>query len=82
MSKPEAIEPQQPTILVPPASRQRGGARPGAGQPRRAGNQPIERVEIKFGESELAEIEVARGGLSRSGFIREAALREARKARP
>lgn len=48
------------------------------GQPRRAGDQPIIRVEIRFGESEVAEIDAARGKVDRSTAIRDAVLAWAR----
>lgn len=52
---------------------------PGRGRPKRAGDQPIVRVEIKFGESEIAEVDEARGDTDRGTYIRNAVLREARR---
>lgn len=48
------------------------------GQPRRAGDQPIVRVEVKFGESEIAEVDRARGSVCRADVIRDAVLAWAR----
>lgn len=48
------------------------------GRKRRAGDQPIERFEMKLGESELAEIDAARGATDRATFVRDAALSAAR----
>lgn len=57
------------------------GAQPGPGNPRRAGAQPVVRVDVLFGASELAEVDRARGKTARQRWIRDAALERARRER-
>lgn len=62
------------------AAAQLGGQRK-AGRPRRAGAQPITKVDVLFGESELAEVDSARAEVPRQRWIRDAALEKARRGR-
>lgn len=55
------------------------GGQVGPGKPRRAGAEPIRRVEIKLAASELDEIDSARGPIPRQRWITDAALERARR---
>jgi hypothetical protein len=63
------------------AAAQKLGGQRKAGRPRRAGAQPITRVDVLLGASELEEIDSARAGVARQRWIRDAALEKARRGR-